>query len=135
MVVKSRAACSTVPLASLEKKLAPRSPFSANGCAIVRDIVDFPVPAMPFSQNTHSPFGSSAHCIISSRRATQGVGVASRVMLVGVRIECCIFRDWESVENEPLADIENMRPNDDDIARGNHGKGNAIYVKSTGKSG
>ncbi|CAG2000212.1 unnamed protein product [Fusarium graminearum] len=34
----------------LKKKLAPRSPRFDRAQAIVREIVDFPVPAIPFSQ-------------------------------------------------------------------------------------
>ena len=54
MVVNSKA---TLPLPRsplLKKKLAPRSPRSAKDYVTVRDIVDFPVPAMPLSQKMTS---------------------------------------------------------------------------------
>lgn len=49
----------------LKKKLAPSSPFSFRRCATVLEIVDFPVPAIPFSQNMHFPCGDIAHFSIS----------------------------------------------------------------------
>ena len=55
MVGNSSAALPRSRSPLLKKKLAPRTPLLANDCATVRDMVDFPVPAIPFSQNMHSP--------------------------------------------------------------------------------
>jgi hypothetical protein len=35
-----------------------------NDFAMVREMVDFPVPAIPFNQNMHLPCGDEAHSLI-----------------------------------------------------------------------
>ena len=56
-----------------KKKLAPRNFRSQARSAAVCAIVDFPIPATPFSQNTGGVLGSefSAHLSISSRIASR----------------------------------------------------------------
>jgi hypothetical protein len=58
----------------LKKKLAPRIPFSVNDWAIVREIVDLPVPAIPFSQKIHSPSREVPHSNICRRMSTRVPG-------------------------------------------------------------
>lgn len=52
------------PLPLLKKKVAPRWSVSLSNFATVRDIVDFPVPAIPFSQKMLFWDGETAHSII-----------------------------------------------------------------------
>jgi hypothetical protein len=70
IVVKNLEALPRSPSPFLKKKLAPSWALLANDCAIVRAIVDFPVPAMPFSQNIGLPLLSSAHSVIWRRSST-----------------------------------------------------------------
>jgi hypothetical protein len=55
----------------------------------VRAIVDFSVPAIPFTQNMHGPSRPSAHVVISSRTLTRVLWImeAKRVMLPRMMIE------------------------------------------------
>jgi len=55
----------TSPLPFVKKKLAPSCFFSEYPRAIVRAIVDFPVPAKPFSQKIYRSSCSSAHVCMS----------------------------------------------------------------------
>jgi hypothetical protein len=67
----------TSPPPREKKKLAPRRFCFAYPRATVRAIVDFPVPARPFSQKIHRsscPFFPSAQSYISCRRSTRVSG-------------------------------------------------------------
>ena len=57
-----------------KKKLAPRRPCSKYLRATVRAIVDFPVPAKPFSQKMHRLSCPSAQSYISRRTSTRVSG-------------------------------------------------------------
>jgi len=70
MVVKNRVALPRSPSPLLKKKLAPNRPWSEKICATVLAIVDFPVPAIPFSQNMGLPFLSFAHSVICPSSST-----------------------------------------------------------------
>src|ERR1700734_3851757 len=54
-----------------KKKLAPRRPCSSYSRAIVRAMVDFPVPAIPFSQKMPLSHRPSAHSLIRARTSTR----------------------------------------------------------------
>ena len=71
IVVKNMREWLTSFLPRVKKKLAASRFFSASSRAIVREIVDLPVPAIPFSQKMHLPFGSSHQSIICLRRSTR----------------------------------------------------------------
>ena len=58
----------------LKKKLAPRALRSLKRVATVREMVDLPVPALPFSQNMPLPLGSPAHSCIRSRTSVRVSG-------------------------------------------------------------
>ncbi len=60
IIVKNRVALPRSPSPLLKKKLAPSCCQSAKARVTVRAIVDFPVPAAPFSQNIGLQFLSSA---------------------------------------------------------------------------
>jgi hypothetical protein len=51
----------TIALASLEEEAGPKLSLSANNRAMVREIVDFSVSAMPFSQKIHWLRGPFTH--------------------------------------------------------------------------
>ena len=72
-LVKNLRALLTSSPPSKNKKLAPRRFYSKNLRATVRAIVDFPVPARPFSQKMYRiscPFVPSAQSYILCRRST-----------------------------------------------------------------
>uniref|UniRef100_A0A0D2YKN5 Uncharacterized protein n=1 Tax=Fusarium oxysporum (strain Fo5176) TaxID=660025 RepID=A0A0D2YKN5_FUSOF len=58
----------------LMKKLAPRSPRLDRECARVRAMVDFPIPAMPFSQKVVFDLGSSIQRSISLSSSSRVLG-------------------------------------------------------------
>ena len=64
----------TSPPPREKKKLAPRDFWSEYLRAIVRAIVDFPVPARPFSQKIHRSSSLSAQIYISRRSSTRVLG-------------------------------------------------------------
>jgi hypothetical protein len=64
IVGKSFLAFPRSPSPLLKKKLAPNDLDWLNDVAIVREMVDFPVPAIPFNQNMHLPWGDAAHSLI-----------------------------------------------------------------------
>ena len=70
IVVKNWPAWLISPRPREKKKLAASLFFSAKSQATVREIVDFPVPAIPLSQKIHSPSGSSNQSIIFWRSST-----------------------------------------------------------------
>lgn len=53
----------------LKKKLAPGCLFCLKDKATVRDMVDFPVPAIPFNQKMQLPCGDAAHVAICCWRS------------------------------------------------------------------
>lgn len=71
IVVKNlrRSPRSASPL--LKKNVAPRWPVQDNERLIVRDIVDFPVPAMPLSQNIAFALGSPTQVDMVFRSSTR----------------------------------------------------------------
>src|SRR5271154_4217997 len=71
MLVTNLPAWLTSPPPLEKKKLAPRRCCSKYRRATVRDIVDFPVPAKPFSQKMHRESSPSTHASISWRRSTR----------------------------------------------------------------
>jgi hypothetical protein len=74
IVVTNFPACLTSSSSLEKKKLAPRHPRSQYSRAIVRAIVDFPVPAHPLSQKKSLPSSPSAHFFIRSRTSTRVLG-------------------------------------------------------------
>jgi hypothetical protein len=74
MLVTSLPAWPTSPPPREKKKLAPRRFWSRYLRATVRAIVDFPVPAKPFSQKIHRSSCPSAQLHISRRRSTRVSG-------------------------------------------------------------
>jgi len=70
-LVKSLPAWPTSPPPLEKKKLAPRRFWSEYLRATVRAIVDFPVPAKPFSQKIHCLSCPSAQSYISCKRSTR----------------------------------------------------------------
>jgi hypothetical protein len=62
----------TSPL--LKKKLAPRSPCLHRDQATVREMVDFPVPALPFNQNIVFDLGLSIQQSISLSSSSRVFG-------------------------------------------------------------
>jgi hypothetical protein len=74
MLVTNLPACPISPPPRAKKKLAPRQPCSKHRRATVRAIVDFPVPAKPFSQKILHLSCPSAHSNMSRRRSTRVFG-------------------------------------------------------------
>src|ERR1700710_2826422 len=74
MLVTNLPAWPTSPPPREKKKLAPRRFWSRHLRATVRAIVDFPVPAKPFSQKMHCSFCPSAQLYMSRRRPTRVLG-------------------------------------------------------------
>lgn len=74
IVVQNLPAWPTSPPPREKKKLAPRRFFSKYVRATVRAIVDFPVPAKPFSQKMQRSSWLSAQSYIDSRRSTRVLG-------------------------------------------------------------
>jgi hypothetical protein len=64
IVGKSFRAFPQSPSPLLKKKLAPSDLVSLKDFAIVREMVDFPVPAIPFNQNMHLPWREQDHSLI-----------------------------------------------------------------------
>lgn len=52
------------PSPLLKKKLTPSDWDRLNDFAIVREIVEFSIPAIPFNQNMHLSCGDEAHSLI-----------------------------------------------------------------------
>jgi hypothetical protein len=111
MLVTNFPACPISLPPRAKKKLAPRHTCSEYSRAMVRAIVDFPVPAKPFSQKIHCSSCLSAQLYISRRSSTRvlrrqegaccfayelnGALLAygrrsSPVLLVSARFDCCI---------------------------------------------
>ena len=82
MLVTNFPACPTSPPPRAKKKLAPRRTRSEYSWAMVRAIVDFPVPAKPFSQKMHRSSCLSAQLYISRRSSTRVLGMQEG--------ECCL---------------------------------------------
>jgi len=74
MLVTNFPAWPTSPPPRAKKKLAPRRTRSEYSRAMVRAIVDFPVPAKPFSQKMHCSSCLSAQLYISRRSSTRVLG-------------------------------------------------------------
>jgi hypothetical protein len=74
ILVKNLSARLTSPPPREKKKLAPSRFLLSYMWATVRAMVDFPVPAMPFSQKMHRLSSPSAHAIICSRTSTRVLG-------------------------------------------------------------
>src|SRR5579862_2828959 len=74
MLVTNLPAWPTSPPPREKKKLAPRRFWSRHLRATVRAIVDFPVPAKPFSQKMHRSSCPSAQLYMSRRRSTRVSG-------------------------------------------------------------
>jgi hypothetical protein len=74
MLVTNFPAWPTSPPPCEKKKLAPRRFWSKYFRAIVRAMVDFPVPAKPFNQKMHLPSCASVQLYISRRRSTRVSG-------------------------------------------------------------
>src|SRR5271170_8219915 len=74
ILVKNLPAWLTSPPPLEKKKLAPRRSSLPYLWAMVRAIVDFPVPAKPLSQNMHRPSSPSAQSYISCSRSTRVSG-------------------------------------------------------------
>jgi hypothetical protein len=74
MLVTNLPAWPTSPPPCEKKKLAPRRTRSEYSRAMVRAIVDFPVPARPFSQKMHCSSCLSAQMYISRRSSTRVLG-------------------------------------------------------------
>ena len=74
ILVTNFPACPTSPPPRAKKKLAPRRTCSEYSRAMVRAIVDFPVPAKPFSQKMHRSSCLSAQPYISRRSSTRVLG-------------------------------------------------------------
>jgi hypothetical protein len=74
ILVKNLPAWLTSPPPLKKKKLAPRRSSSKYLQATVRAIVDFPMPAKPFSQKIHRSSCPSAQSYISRSRSTQVSG-------------------------------------------------------------
>jgi hypothetical protein len=62
------------PSPLLKKKLAPRTLLSLKYLAIVREIVDLPVPALPFSQKIGLSCGDEAQSLIWERTSVRVPG-------------------------------------------------------------
>jgi hypothetical protein len=73
-LVTNLPACPTSPPPRVKKKLAPRRFWSKYLRATVRAIVDFPVPAKPFSQKMQRSSCPSAQPDISRRSSTRVLG-------------------------------------------------------------
>jgi hypothetical protein len=56
---------SPIPFASFKEKDCPSNLDSLDDFAIVREMVDFPVAAIPFNQNMHGNCGEKAHSLIN----------------------------------------------------------------------
>jgi len=74
MLVTNLLACPTSPPPRAKKKLAPRRFWSKYSRPTVRAMVNFPVPAKPFSQKMQRSSCPSAQPYISQRRSTRVLG-------------------------------------------------------------
>lgn len=96
------------PSPCLKKYVAPSSPLSLNDRAIVRAMVDFPVPAIPFSQRmhllswdvAHSLTWASSSVLVCSRQKSSCSLVWLSYSASSIMGTCCWRRENDSREQE-----------------------------------